>query len=114
MPCRLHRLSLHEIQAPIPKGVAYLEAVIHRYEAAVAAACKSVAACRYDGGAFGRVADRPRVHFVGSHSPFSSRAGEGRSRRLGGTEEGWHHPELRLSRVVFVPKVLRIQRLASG
>jgi hypothetical protein len=45
--------------APIPKGVAYLEAVIHRYEAAVAAACKSVAACRYDGGAFGRVVERP-------------------------------------------------------
>ena len=45
--------------APIPKGVAYLEAVIHRYEAAVATACKAVAACRYDGGAFGRVVERP-------------------------------------------------------
>ncbi len=45
--------------APIPKGVAYLEAVIHRYEAAVAAACTAVAACRYDGGAFGRVVERP-------------------------------------------------------
>ena len=44
--------------APIPKGVAYLEAVIHRYEAAVATACKTVANCRYDGGAFGRVVDR--------------------------------------------------------
>ena len=44
---------------PIPKGVAYLEAVIHRYEAAVATACKAVAACRYDGGAFGRVVERP-------------------------------------------------------
>jgi GDSL-like Lipase/Acylhydrolase len=45
--------------APIPKGVAYLEAVIHRYEAAVATACKAVATCRYDGGAFGRVVERP-------------------------------------------------------
>ena len=45
--------------APIPKGVAYLEAVIHRYEAAVAAACKAVATCRSDGGAFGRVVFRP-------------------------------------------------------
>ncbi len=45
--------------APIPKGVAYLEAVIHRYEAAVATACKAVASCRYDGGAFGRIVDRP-------------------------------------------------------
>ena len=39
--------------------MAYLEAVIHRYEAAVATACKAVASCRYDGGAFGRVVDRP-------------------------------------------------------
>jgi len=45
--------------APIPKGVAYLEAVIHRYEAAVATACKAVATCRYDGGAFGRTVERP-------------------------------------------------------
>jgi hypothetical protein len=45
--------------AAIPKGVAYLEAVIHRYEAAVAAACKSVATCRSDGGAFGRIVERP-------------------------------------------------------
>jgi len=43
--------------APIPKGVAYLEAVIHRYEAAVATACKAVATCRYDGGAFGRTVE---------------------------------------------------------
>jgi hypothetical protein len=45
--------------AAIPKGVAYLEAVIHRYEAAVATACKAVASCRYDGGAFGRIVERP-------------------------------------------------------
>ena len=44
---------------PIPKGVAYLEAVVHRYETAVTTACKAVANCRYDGGAFGRVVDRP-------------------------------------------------------
>ena len=42
-----------------PKQLAYLEAVIHRYEAAVATACKAVASCRYDGGAFGRAVDRP-------------------------------------------------------
>ena len=41
-----------------PKQLAYLEAVIHRYEAAVATACKAVANCRYDGGAFGRAVDR--------------------------------------------------------
>ncbi len=32
--------------------------MIHRYEAAVATACKAVVTCRYDGGAFGRVVDR--------------------------------------------------------
>ena len=41
-----------------PKQLAYLEAVIHRYETAVATACKPVTTCRYDGGAFGRVVDR--------------------------------------------------------
>jgi hypothetical protein len=41
-----------------PKQLAYLEAVIHRFEAAVATACKPVATCRYDGGAFGRVVER--------------------------------------------------------
>ena len=40
------------------KQAAYLDAVIHRYEAAVASACKGVASCRYDGGAFGHVVDR--------------------------------------------------------
>ena len=40
------------------KQAAYLDAVIHRYEAAVATACKAVASCRYDGGAFGRIVDR--------------------------------------------------------
>lgn len=42
-----------------PKQAAYLDAVIHRYEAAVATACQAVAGCRYDGGAFGRIVDRP-------------------------------------------------------
>jgi hypothetical protein len=45
--------------AAIPKGVAYIEGVIHRYEAAVATACKAVATCRSDGGALGRVVYRP-------------------------------------------------------
>jgi hypothetical protein len=42
-----------------PRAIAYLDAVVHRYEAAVATACKAVATCRYDGGAFGRIVDRP-------------------------------------------------------
>ena len=42
----------------IPEKMAYLESVIHGYEAALAAACKRVAICRYDGGAFGRIVDR--------------------------------------------------------
>ena len=45
--------------AAIPEGVAYLEGVIHRYEAAVANACKAIATCRSDGGAFGRIVYRP-------------------------------------------------------
>jgi hypothetical protein len=42
----------------IPKRLAYLESVIHGYESALAAGCKQVAICRYDGGAFGRIVDR--------------------------------------------------------
>ena len=42
----------------IPEKVAYLESVIHGYESALAAACKQVAICRYDRGAFGRIVDR--------------------------------------------------------
>jgi len=45
--------------AIIPTRLAYLDKVIHRYEAAVAAACKNVASCRYDGGAFGAAVHRP-------------------------------------------------------
>jgi hypothetical protein len=45
--------------AAIPKGVAYIEAVVHRYETAVATACKAVVTCRSDGGAFGRIVYRP-------------------------------------------------------
>ena len=43
----------------IPERMAYLESVIQGYEAALAAACKRVPICRYDGGAFGRIVDRP-------------------------------------------------------
>jgi len=42
----------------IPERVANLESAIQRYEAALAAACKRVAICRYDGGAFSRIVDR--------------------------------------------------------
>ncbi len=43
----------------IPKRVSYLEHVIHGYEAALAAGCKHIPNCYYDGGAFGRAVDRP-------------------------------------------------------
>ena len=80
--------------APIPKGVAYLEAVVHRYEAAVATACKAVASCRYDGGAFGRVVERPEYISWDCHPPLCSRPGESGSRRLGGVEDGRDHSAL--------------------
>ncbi|HZR96488.1 MAG TPA: hypothetical protein VFA56_12390 [Gaiellaceae bacterium] len=38
---------------------ARLDNVIHHYEAQLASACKHFANCRYDGGAFGRVVDKP-------------------------------------------------------
>jgi hypothetical protein len=43
----------------IAKRLAYLESVIHGYEAALATACKGAAGCRFDRGAFGRVVGRP-------------------------------------------------------
>jgi hypothetical protein len=51
----------------IPKRLAYLESVIHGYEAALASACKQVTICRYDGGAFGRIVDR--AEYVSSRDP---------------------------------------------
>ena len=82
--------------AAIPKGVAYLEAVIHRYEAAVASACKAVASCRYDGGAFGRIVERPEyISWDVIH--LSAQARQVRSRRLGGIEKGRDHPKRRLT-----------------
>ncbi len=59
----------------IPKKLAYLESVIHGYESALAAACKQVAICRYDGGAFGRIVDR--VEYVardGNHFSIKGHA----------------------------------------
>ena len=41
-----------------PKKVARLENAIHAYEGALEAACDKVRQCTYDGGAFGRIADR--------------------------------------------------------
>ncbi len=43
----------------IPSRLAHLETEIHAFEAALAVGCKTVSTCRYDGGAFGRVVDRP-------------------------------------------------------
>lgn len=43
----------------VPTALANLEMVIHGYEAQLAAGCKRFAKCRYDGGAFGRIIDRP-------------------------------------------------------
>jgi hypothetical protein len=42
----------------VPKKVARLDKVIHRYEAQLAAGCKRFSQCRYDGGAFGNIVDR--------------------------------------------------------
>ncbi len=42
----------------IPARLAHLEKEINAFEAALAAGCKTVSTCRYDGGAFGRVVDR--------------------------------------------------------
>jgi hypothetical protein len=42
----------------VPTKLARLDGVIHGYEAQLAAACKTVSACRYDNGAFGRIVDR--------------------------------------------------------
>jgi hypothetical protein len=50
---------LDAMGAVIPKRLAYLETVIHTYESTVATACEAFPTCRYDGGAFGRVVDRP-------------------------------------------------------
>lgn len=43
----------------VPVKLVRLDRVIHGYEAALASACKRFPHCRYDGGAFGRVVDRP-------------------------------------------------------
>jgi hypothetical protein len=51
----------------IPERLAYLESVIHGYEAALASACKQVTRCRYDGGAFGRIVDR--TEYVSARDP---------------------------------------------
>jgi hypothetical protein len=42
----------------VPKELARLEEIIHRYEAQLQAACKPFRQCRYDGGAFGRIVDK--------------------------------------------------------
>ena len=79
--------------------MAYLEAVIHRYEAAVAAACKAVPTCRSDGGAFGRVVDRPEYISWDLIHLSATRPGKGGSRRLGGNAEGRIILALRLNPV---------------
>jgi hypothetical protein len=59
----------------IPKRVAYLESIIHRYEAALAASCKALPTCVYDGGAFGRAVDqRQFISEDASHFSISGNA----------------------------------------
>ena len=43
----------------VPAKAARLDKVIHAYEAQLAVACKPFSKCRYDGGAFGRIVDKP-------------------------------------------------------
>jgi len=50
----------------VPKKLARLDRIIHAYEAQLAAGCKRVAQCRYDGGAFGRVIDK-REYFASDY-----------------------------------------------
>jgi hypothetical protein len=57
----------------IPQRLAYLESVIHGYEAALATACKQVTICRYDGGAFGRIVDRKEYVATNDPNHFSIR-----------------------------------------
>ena len=42
----------------VPKELARLETIIHGYEAQLAAGCKRIPRCTYDGGAFGRQVDK--------------------------------------------------------
>jgi hypothetical protein len=42
----------------VPKEAARLDTIIHGYEAQLAAGCKRVPRCTYDGGAFGRQVDK--------------------------------------------------------
>ncbi len=42
----------------VPKELARLERIIHRYEAQLRAGCRRFRQCRYDGGAFGRIVDK--------------------------------------------------------
>jgi len=56
----------------VPRKLARLERTIHGYEAQLAAGCKQIQQCRYDGGAFGRIVDK-REHISGDLNHFSVR-----------------------------------------
>jgi hypothetical protein len=59
----------------VPKKVARAETAIHGYEAQLEAGCARVARCRYDGGAFGRVVDRPEyISDDGNHFSVAGHA----------------------------------------
>jgi hypothetical protein len=42
----------------VPRELARLQAIVHGYEAQLAAGCKRVPRCTYDGGAFGRMVEK--------------------------------------------------------
>jgi hypothetical protein len=50
-----------------PEGLARFESVLHAYEAQLAAACRRVRQCTYDGGAFGREVDRSEYNAEDLH-----------------------------------------------
>jgi hypothetical protein len=56
---------------PVPKELARLERAIQAYEAELAAGCKRFPRCHYDGGAFGRVVDRPAYVAANDTAHFS-------------------------------------------
>lgn len=51
----------------VRKELRRLERIIHGYERQLATGCRRVDRCTYDGGAFGRVIDRPA--FIAPHDP---------------------------------------------
>ena len=55
----------------IPAKAARLDRTTHGYEAQLAARCKAIPHCRYDGGAFGRIVDKREHTSAGDRGHFS-------------------------------------------